>query len=267
MVLDGPSGTALFGGALAGAGALIALLGLRHAWRASAVLRAPAPGDRASDDPASDDPASDDRTSGDAAFVRLEGAVDAVEGDEPIEAPFSGTPSTVVRHHVSERRIGPNLPFLPGDVTVREGTDSAPFEVRTTSTTATVDGAVGTAILDPETVATVPPGESPPDRILAFDAEADVPDGGSPLASLPGPLSGLGRRAGLGRRTYTEHRLEPGEDATVVGRPLEDATVDPLVVSDRSPRGTVLAMARTGLVAVAIGLATGAIGLGVFLVG
>lgn len=241
----------LVGGGVALAGGLIALLGLRHVWRASSVLRAPALADAADDS---------------AEHVRLVGTVDAVADGAPVDAPCSGTPSLVGRTVVAERRIGANVPFLPRDVTVHEETDRVPFEVRTPAATATVDGRVGTAILDGETVATVAPGETPPDRILALDAAAEIEDGDSPLAGLPGPLAGLGRRVGLGRRTYREHRLEPGEEATVVGYPVGDGTVDPLVVSDRSPRGTVVAMARTGLVAVAIGAVTVAVGLGLLLV-
>lgn len=115
---------------------------------------------------------------------------------------------------------------MPRAVTVREGTDCVPFRVRTPRTTATVDGSV----------ATVAPSDTPPGRILPFDAEAGIADGGSALAGRPGPLAGLGRRLGLGRWTYRERRLEPGEDATVVGYPVGDGTVDPLVVSDRSRR-------------------------------
>jgi len=245
MFHAGLSTSVLLGGAIAAAGVLIALLGLRHVWRASAVLRAPtAGGDAATNVP----------------LVRLEGTVDATPDDEPVEGPFSGTPSVVLRAIVEERQVSPTLPLVPWDVTIREDVTSVPFEIRTPATTATVEGSVGTAILDREPVATVAAGESPPDRILAYDAEAEIDDARSPLASLPGPLAGLGRRLGLGRRTYGEERLEPGDDATVVGHAVGEGTVDPLVVADRSPRQTFLAMARTGLVAGAIGVATVAVG-------
>lgn len=265
MFHTGLTAATVFGAVVAFAGVLIVLLGGRHGRRASSVLRAPAAGER-------DAPAG----ATDAPLVRLEGAVDLVpdggarreaprssssrSGGEPIEAPFSGTPSVVVRHVVEERQLGTALLLIPWSVTIHEDAASTPFQVRTPAATATVEGSVGTAVLDAERVATVGPDESPPDRILAFDAEAGLGDRRSPLASLPGPLAGLGRAVGLGRRTYSEERLEPGDEATVVGYPLGDDTVDPLVVSDRSPRRTFLAMARTGLVAVAIGLGTLAVG-------
>lgn len=260
MVLGGLSGTTLFGGAMAAAGALILLLAVRHVWRAGAVLRAPAASERGGDASGAGTEAADTDAAGDRPLVRLEGTVDVALDDEPIETSFGGTPSVVVRHVVSERRLNPNVPFLPWSVTVREDTASVPFEVRTPATTATVDGNVGTAILDPEPVATVAAGESPPDRILAYDAEAGLDDARSPLAALPGPLAGLGRRLGLGRRTYSEERLEPGDEATVVGYPVGDGVVDPLVVSDGTPRRTFLSMARTGL-------GTGVLGAGVLAFG
>ena len=114
----------LFGAAMALGGALMLGLGIRHVWRASKVLRAPGP---------------DEADAADASIVRLRGTV-AEHGEELVEAPFSGTEVVVERHVVEERQLNPSVPVLPWDVVLEEGTASAPFDLRTAETTATVDG-------------------------------------------------------------------------------------------------------------------------------
>lgn len=241
----------IFGAALAVAGALIAFLGLRHAWRASRIARAPRAGTSDADD---------------AAIVRYEGTVVGPGEGEPAEAPFSGTDSVVVRYAVEERQLNPGVPFLRWAVTIEEGTASVPFELRTPAAVVDVDGAIGSALLGSETVATVRAGDALPERIAAFHDAVGLDREPLAFGRLPRPLEALGRRLGLGRRTYSEARLEAGEEALVAGRRVDAGTVDPLVVSDRSARGTFLSMATTGLVAVAIGLAVLAFGLVVALV-
>jgi hypothetical protein len=245
--------------ALLAAGALIALLGLRHVWRAGSVLRAPSAGDP---------------DAADAPLVRYDGTVvDLAGDDDPLEAPFSGVPSVLVRHVVEERQLNPGVPILHWDVVIEEGVQRVPFEVRTPNATATVDGPVQSAILGQETVTTVSAEESPPERIAAFTERVGLRERPFLFGSLPGPLSWLGNLLGLGRRTYSEERLEVGDDVTVIGHPVGNReesrsdVIDPLVVSDRSPRRTFLSMAKTGVVAVLLGAGVLVIGLVVLLLG
>ena len=245
----------LFGAAMALGGALMLGLGIRHVWRASKVLRAPGP---------------DEADAADASIVRLRGTV-AEHGEELVEAPFSGTEVVVERHVVEERQLNPSVPVLPWDVVLEEGTASAPFDLRTAETTATVDGRIGTAILGRETVTTIGVGEALPDRIAAFHEQRELSTEPLGFGSLPGPLARIGRAVGLGKRTYSEERLKIGDEATIVGYPVDGAaavsgTVDPLIVSDRSPHGTFFAMAKTGLVASVLGIGVLAIGLLLLLV-
>ncbi|GAB3685579.1 hypothetical protein GCM10028857_16310 [Salinarchaeum chitinilyticum] len=250
--------TTLFGAGLAFVGALMALLGFRHVWRASSVLRAPH---------------ADEPEAADAAMVRYDGTVAGAGGADPVEAPFSGTESVVVRHVVEERQINPGVWILRWDVVIEEGVESVPFELDTADATVTVDGAIGTAILGREQIASVDAGESPPDRIRAFLADSGLRETPLVFGSLPGPFEGIGRWLGLGRRTYSEERLATGDSVTVVGHPIGSGTgdggsetVDPLIVSERSPWGTFRSMATTGLVALVMGVAVLAIGLVVLLV-
>jgi hypothetical protein len=243
--------------ALLAVGAAIALLGLRHVWQAGAILRAPAAGDP---------------DAADAPLVRYEGTLADVADEDAIEAPFSGVPSVVVRHVVEERQLNPGVPILQWDVVIEEDVQRVPFEIRTPDASATVDGAVSRAILGQETVATVGVDESSPERIAAFTERLGLRERPLLFGSLPGPLASVGRLLGLGRRTYSEERLEVGEDVVVIGHPVGDggddtsSVIDPLIVSDRSPRRTFFSMAKTGLVAGVLGSGVVALGLIVLLV-
>jgi len=71
----------------------------------------------------------------------------------------------------------------------------------------------------------------------------------------------------LGTRRYSEQRLHPGDDVTVVGRVVGDADgdgdaggVDPIVVSDRPRAETLYRMAKTSLAGLLIGLVGVALG-------
>lgn len=70
------------------------------------------------------------------------------------------------------------------------------------------------------------------------------------------------RLLSVGTRRYTEQRVMPGDDITVLGRVTETGDgVDPLVVSDRSPGQTILRMAKTSLVGLCIGVFAVMLGL------
>ncbi|WP_248518344.1 hypothetical protein [Salinarchaeum laminariae] len=256
----------LFGAGLAVAGAVIAVLGVRHCWQASAVLRAPHAGDP---------------EAGDAPMVRFDGTVAEVDagdvrgssGDasEPsdtatenvIAAPFSGFESVVVRHVVEERQINPGVGILQWDVVIEEGVESVPFELQNGDSTVTIDGAIGSAILDRERIARVSADDSPPEHIRAFQEEIGLRERPLAFGRLPWPLGRLGRLLDLGRRTYSEERLDVGDSVTVVGHPVGSGTdrLDPLVVSGRSAWRTFLSMTTTGLVALLLGLPVLVLGL------
>jgi hypothetical protein len=100
---------------------------------------------------------------------------------------------------------------------------------------------------------TVAPDGTPPERIERFQRRTDA----IPLTTVwharPFGVGPLLEALSLGTRRYVEARAAPGEDVTVVGRVTEAGGVDPLVVSDRSPAGTLRRMAGTSLVGLAIG--------------
>jgi|GEM_PF-1571327 len=279
----------LFGAGLAVAGAVIAVLGVRHCWQASAVLRAPHAGepDAAGAPMVRFDGTVAELDAGDAGGSAGDGGDSSDSAAEPtgmilessndadehsIAAPFSGTDSVVVRHVVEERQINPGVWILQWDVVIEEGVQSVPFELQNGDATVTIDGAIGSALLAREQIASIDAGESPPEQIRAFLADSGLRETPLVFGSLPGPLAGLGRWLGLGQRTYSEERLEEGDSVTVVGHPIGSGageggseTIDPLVVSDRSPWGTFRSMATTGLVALVMGVAVLAVGIIVLL--
>ena len=246
----GLSGTELFGvGALLG-GAVILLVSTRYVWRASAVLRADVVESLTGVSPGS--------------LVRLTGTAASSDAD-PLEAPFSGRESVVLRYAIEERRLSPYL--LPWFVTIHERAGSVPFRLQTSSSTIDVDEPTRAVTLSKDRVATVAPGSQPPDRIGRFERRVDA----VPATTVWHARSfGFGLVAGalsLGTRRYTEERATPGDEVTVVGRTTDDGSVDPLVVSDRSPATTLRRMASTSLVGLAIGAFVTALGAVLLFVG
>lgn len=247
MVL-GLTGTDLFAAAMLLAGAVVLLASGRYVWRASAVMRADAVESLADTDPGS--------------LVRLSGRAEATDA-EPFDAPFSGRDALVLRYAVEERRLGP-LPILPWFVTIHERAGSVPFRLRTPESVVDVTEPTRTVTLSKDRVATVGPDEEPPERIERFEQRTDAIPSTTRWRDPPTVLRVPARWLSLGTRRYTEERASPGDDVTVVGRVTEAGGVDPLVVSDRSPAGTLRRMASTSLVGLLIGAFVVALGVGLF---
>lgn len=237
-----PGSTDLFGAAMLLIGVVVLLFSARYVWRASSVVRAAAVDALAAENAG--------------ALVRLSGT--AVPGDDgTLTAPFSGRESLALRYAVEERRLSHVL--LPWFVTIHERAGSVPFRLRTPKSVVDVTEPTRTVTLATNVVVTVGPDDTPPERVARFQARTDT---------LPtttwwhGRPFGIGTVAGalsLGARRYTEQRAAPGDEVTVVGRVIGGG-VDPVVVSDRSPAGTLRRMAGTSLAGLAIGAVAVALG-------
>jgi hypothetical protein len=225
-------------------GAAVLLVSARYVWRASAVVRA----------------ADADSLAGveSGALVRVTGTV-ADDGGDRLTAPFGGVDCVALRYAVEERRLSPVL--LPWFVTLAERAGAVPFRVRTGTDEVAVGAATRSVVLDRRVVATVGPGETPPDRVARFERRTGpgATRWRDPPALLRRPLAALS----LGARRYSEQRATPGDRVTVAGR-VADGGLDPVVVADGSPAATLRRMARTSLAGLAVG-AFGAL-LGVALV-
>ena len=241
MVL-GLSGSQLFGVAMLLGGAVVLLASARYVWRASAVVRA----------------ATVDSLAGVASgsLVRLSGTAEPGD-DDTLTAPFSGSHSLVLRYAVEERRLSPYL--LPWFVTIHERAGSVPFRLRTAASVVDVTEPTRTVTLRENCVATVTPDETP-ERVERFERRTDALPSRTYWHARPFVVGAVLDALSLGTRRYVEARSTPGEDVTVVGR-VTDGGVDPLVVSDRSPAGTLRRMAGTSLVGLAIGAFVVALGL------
>ena len=247
MVL-GLSSADVFGAAMLVVGAVVILVSARYVWRASAVVRASAVGSPAGAAPGSP--------------VRLSGT--AEPGDEGlIDAPFTGRESLVLRYAVEERRLSPY--FLPWYVTIHERAGSVPFRLRTAESVVDVTEPTRTVTLVKDRVTTVHPDETPPERVGRFERASDALPGTTLWHARPPGLGVLMAALSLGTRRYTEERATPGDEVTVVGRVTDAGGVDPLVVSDRSPAGTLRRMAGTSLVGLAIGAFAVALGVALLL--
>jgi hypothetical protein len=199
------------------------------------------------------DPASD------GALVRLVGTVDGATGDS-LTAPFSGREAVVLRYAVEERRLSPYL--LPWFVTIHERSGSKPFQLRTPAAVVPIDAPVGTVVLQTDPVATVTPGEDPPDRLARFEQRESTFDDRTIWRSPPRVFRPVLRRLGLGTRRYTEQSASAGDRLTVVGRvDAASGQVQPLVVGDGSPRQLFFRMARTAIAGVGIGFVVFVLGL------
>jgi hypothetical protein len=152
--------------------------------------------------------------------------------------------------------------LLPWFVTIHELADSDAFRVRTSEAAIDVTEPARTVTLERRVVATVPLGDEPPERIARFERTTGAVPVTTHWRSPPPILRPITSRLSLGARRYTEQRATPNDEVTVVGRITETGDgVDPLVVSDRPPRRTLLRMARTSLVGLCIGGFVVALGL------
>lgn len=217
----------------------------RYVWRAVGIYRA--------------DPVSTLEGTSPGTFVRVSGT--AQQGDaDYLTAPFSGTDCLVLRYAVEERRLSPCL--LPWFVTIHELAGSDAFRVRTPEAAVAITEPARTVTLDRAVVAIVPPDDEPPERIARFERATRAVPVTTRWRAPPSVLRPITARLSLGARRYTEQRAVPGEEVTVTGRVTETGDgVDPLVVSDRPPRQTILRMARTSLVGLSIGVFAVALGL------
>lgn len=245
LPVDGP---ALFGVGLILVSALVALVSLRHVWRLVRVFRSPAL-------------ASLDGTPAAGRLARVEGTV-AVSDEQTVTAPFSGRECSVLEASAEERRLSPF--GLPWFVTLWETQRAAALTLRTPETSIQVANPARTVLLAPDDVTTIGFRASPPDRIAAFEAETQELPTRTFWRDPPGVLAPIWRLLSFGTRRYTEAALEAGDEATIVGRVQPDGGVVPLVLSDRSPRRTVLGMGRTALGGLVVG--AGGLTLGIALV-
>lgn len=232
--LDGPQ---LFAIGLAMMAIVVLAVSARYVRRATAVLRAP------------DVDSIDGLDSG--SLVRVSGTIQSIE--EPITAPFSGVDCAVLRYAVEERRLSPVL--LPWFVTIFERTATRPFTLGTTTGTVRVADAVRTVTLAQTLVASVDPEAEAPERVANFHRSVSAAPGWTIWRDPPKFLAGVARQLSIGRRHYLEQRAGEADAVTVVGR-VGDGRVDPIVVSDRSPTGTLVRMARTTLAGLLIGVGT-----------
>ncbi|GGM75241.1 hypothetical protein J2752_002829 [Halarchaeum rubridurum] len=231
------SGSQLFGGVMVLVGVVVLAFSARYVWRATSIYRAI--------DVASLDGAAAGM------LVRVAGTAQRGPGDALL-APFSGEHCFALRYAVEERRLSPLL--LPWFVTVYERARSTPFRVHTPEGRIDVVAPARTVTLERQTVATVTPDERPPERIERFDQQTSALPSTTIWRTPPSVLEPIRRFLSLGTRRYTEEKAMPDGEVTVVGNVTEDGdSIDPLVVSDRSPATTVLRMAKTSLVGLAIG--------------
>ncbi|RDI69737.1 hypothetical protein [Halopelagius longus] len=236
----------LFGGGLLVLAAVVVAFSLRHATRgirlatADSLTSASEPGD----------------------FVRASGAV--VTTDERLTAPFTKTDCVAVRFDVEERRVGAY--YLPRWERIGGGRANTGFEVRGDGRRVTVGDDPSTVSLDRSSSVTVERGEDPPAGVRDY-LQTSEQVAANAAATPPKPLDGL---FSFGDRRYRERRLDPGDDATVFGRVAEatdpDRHLDPVVVSDASPRRTAFRVARQSTTGLAIGVCSGLVGLLVLLV-
>jgi hypothetical protein len=238
----------LFGGAMLLVGGFVLVVSARYIWRATAVIRATE--------------RTELNTSDAGTLTRISGDVTQNNG-ESLVAPFSGTDCVALRYQIEERRLSV-LYLFPWYVTVHEATGAVAFDVQTEAGTIPVVEPARTVALSTEVVATTGSSTEPPDRIHQFEQESD----NVPLSTVwrdpPSVVRPLFSVLSIGTRRYSEQRAAVGDELTVVGQVTDGGSgIDPLVVSDRSPVGTVFRMAKTSLG----GLLIGVVGLllGVFL--
>ena len=204
----------LFAALLAIGGVVILAFSGRYVRRATSIYRA--------------DPVSTLEGSSRGVLVRVSGMTGDGNADL-LNAPFSGTGCLALRYAIEERRPSPSL--LPWFVTIHELAGSDAFRVRTPEATVDVTEPARTVTLEQRVVATVPPGDEPPERIARFERTTGAVPVTTHWRSPPPILRPITTRLSLGTRWYTEQRATPGDDVTVVGRITEtDNGVDPLVV-------------------------------------
>ena len=241
----GISGSQLFGGGLAVVGAIVLMFSGRYVWRATSIYRAV---------PIS---ALNEASSG--KLVRVSGTAQQ-GGADLLTAPFSGDDCLALRYAVEERRLSPYL--LPWFVTIHELAGSDAFRVRTPEAAVDIVEPAHTVTLKRTIVATVPSSDEPPERIARFEQNTVAVPVVTHWRSPPSLFRPITRALSLGIRRYSEQRVRPGDDVTIVGRITETGDgLDPLVVSDLSAGRTLLRMAKISLIGLCIGVFVVLLGL------
>lgn len=229
----------LFGVAMLVIGGVVLAFSLRYVWRATAVYRAV------------EVSAVGEVDAG--ALVRVSGAAEQATADVLV-APFSGLACLALGYEVEERRVSPFL--LPWFVTLHEATGADAFRVRTPTASVDVVSPTRTVTLAKTVVATVLRGDEPPERVARFEQVTDAVPESTVWRDPPVALEPLLDLLSIGARRYTEQRVTPGDDVTVVGRVTKDGDgIDPLVISDRPLVATLYRMARTSFVGLLSGVA------------
>lgn len=246
----GLGGSQLFGVVLALLGTVVLAFSGRYVWRATSIYRAASISSLEETAPGS--------------LVRVSGTAEQGPADL-LSAPFSGDECLVLRYAIEERRLSPYV--LPWFVTIHELAGSDAFQVRTAKASISIVEPARTVTLARHVVATVSPGDKPPERIARIERTTDAVPRTTVWRSPPSILQPVTSRLSLGARRYTEQRAKPGDEVTVVGRVTETSDgVDPLVVSDCPPSQTLLRMAKTSLVGLSIGLFVAILGLTLVLI-
>jgi hypothetical protein len=243
------TGATLFGAGMVIVGIVVLLVSLRYVWRTSRVWRAPAVTTLADVAPGT--------------LVRITGTVHGVDG-RGVAAPFSGRSPVAIRASVEERRLSPY--GLPWFVTIWETQQAVPFAIRTAEADVSVGNPVRTVVLGTDEQTTVGAGDTLPERIAAFAAETPAIPGTTVWRDPPSVLAPLWRLVSFGTRRYREAALAATDEVTVVGRCGRDGTIDPLVLSDRSPGRTFWRMARTSLGGLIIGTVGVALGVALLVI-
>ena len=144
--------------------------------------------------------------------VELEGAATELEGS--VRAPLTGTPCLVYEYEVEELQSTGNVPSWN---TVDEGTGCVPFRLEDETAGIRIEPAGADLALSTARTIEVDGGESEPEpvrRFLEAESELTCQDGTLDLGVVEIP-TGNDRR-------YHERRLEPGEEAYVLGQSRYD---------------------------------------------
>ena len=125
---------------------------------------------------------------------------------------------------------------------------------------------VHTVTLKQTIVMTTSPRDEPPGRIARFEQNTAAVPVTTYWRSPPSLFRPITSALSLGDRRYSEQRLMPGDDVTIVGRITETGDgIDPLIVSDLSAGQTLLRMAKTSLIGLCIGVVVVLLGLALVL--
>jgi len=146
-------------------------------------------------------------------IIELEGT--AIETDDRLESPFTGTPCLAYEYEIQEYRSSNTNNSGGSWKTIHTGGNGVPFRLEDDTGGLLVDPETATLSFSSGDTITVSRGETADEPIASFLETIDVDPGAGTQRSL-GPIT-----VETGdRRCYCERRLEDGEDVHVYG-PLE----------------------------------------------